>query len=203
MSKKARIIAISACGLALLALLGYSLERTAWLFSLFEARYELAVAAAVVVELAAVALLIGGATLAQLDGQAQAWANRALGAVLSVQALANLSAGYLRGGERTLGEFGGAGWRWWASYAVAAALWLTTNLAVPALILCLSKLLERLVVAVAVRAPQKVDAPLSAHTCVKCGASVKTQQAAAASARWGCDACKRIPTNGHTKELVV
>lgn len=204
MTRRTLTVAIAACGLALLALLGYSLERTAWLFSLFEARYELALAAAVVVELAAVALLIGGATLAQLDAHALAWANRALGAVLSVQALANLSAGYLRGGERTLGEFGGEGWRWWASYAVAAALWLTTNLAVPALILCLSKLLERLVAA-AVRAPANVDAPLApkaTHACPQCAAPL-SQPAYAAAVRYGqCAACK-VKANGYHKETTV
>lgn len=124
--------------LALVALLAYSLERTAWLFGLFEESHGLAIAAAVVVELAAVALLAGAGALAEMNAAARAWANRALLAVLSVQALANLSAGYLRGGQRTLAAFGDG----WAAYAVAAALWLVTNLAVPGLILCLSKLLE-------------------------------------------------------------
>lgn len=196
MSRRTLIIGIGACALALLALLAYSLERTAWLFSLFEQRYELAIAAAVVVELAAVALLIGGATLATIDATAQAWANRALAAVLSVQALANLSAGFLRGGARTLGAFEGDGWRWYAGYAVASALWLTTNLAVPVLILCLSKLLERLVGAWGAQAsrtdahPHKSDAPLPLFACRKCGAPMDTQPQAAASARWGCAACK-------------
>jgi hypothetical protein len=125
---------------ALLLLLAYSLERTVWLFGLFEQDQNLAIAAAIVVELAAVALLAGAGTIASLDGQAKAWANRALLAVLSVQALANLSAGYLRGGHKTLWTLGGD----WAAYAVALVLWLVANLAVPGLILCLSKLLERM-----------------------------------------------------------
>jgi hypothetical protein len=131
--------------LALLCLLGYSLERTGWLFSLFEEDEYLPWAAAVVVELAAVALLVGAGALQHIE--ARAWANRALGVVLSVQALANLSAGYLRGDWATLGRFGEG----WAAYAVMATLWLTTNLAVPALVLFLSKLLERLIAALVVQ----------------------------------------------------
>lgn len=154
MSKRPLIIAATVTALALAALLAYSLERTSWLFGLFEASPPLAVAAAVVVELAAVALLCGAGALASMDVSARAWANRALLAVLSVQALANLSAGYLRGGHRTLAAFGDG----WAAYAVAAALWLVTNLAVPGLILCLSKLLERLLSHIAA-APAAVSTP--------------------------------------------
>jgi methylphosphotriester-DNA--protein-cysteine methyltransferase len=138
-------IAIAINLLALIALLGYSLERTAWLFQLFEADQTLPVVAAVVVELAAISLLVGAGAIAQLDAKARAWSNRALGAVLSVQALANLSAGYLRGGHATLALFQGEAPD--ATYAVAAALWLSVNLAVPALIFFLSKLLERLIAA--------------------------------------------------------
>lgn len=146
-----RRLAIALTVLALLALLGYSLERSAWLFGLFERWSALAIAAAVVVELAAVALIVGAGALAHIDPSARAWANRALVAVLSVQALANLSAGYLRGGAATLVLFG-VGSR--AAYVVAAVLWLVTNLAVPALVLCLSKLLERLLSAPAASAAQ-------------------------------------------------
>jgi hypothetical protein len=147
LQKKPLQVAIGATVLALLLLLGYSLERTVWLFALFEERAELAIAAAIVVELAAVALLAGAGIIAGMDVQAKAWANRALAAVLSVQALANLSAGYLRGGQRTRALWSVEG-DWFgyavAAYTVAAALWLVTNLAVPALILCLSKLLEQM-----------------------------------------------------------
>jgi hypothetical protein len=145
MNRKILTIAISVNLLALIALLGYSLERTAWLFQLFESDTTLPTVAAVVVELAAVALLVGAGAIAQLDTKARAWSNRALGAVLSVQALANLSAGYLRGGHATLALFQGGNSD--ATYAVAAALWLSVNLAVPALIFFLSKLLERLIAA--------------------------------------------------------
>lgn len=145
MNRKILIGAILINALALVALLGYSIERTAWLFDLFEDWTPAARAAAVVVELAAVALLVGAGALAHLDEAARAWANRALVAVLSVQALANLSAGYLRGGRETLALFAGSNEL--ASYAVAATLWFAVNLAVPGLILCLSKLLERLIAA--------------------------------------------------------
>lgn len=144
MSKKLLTIAIAAVSLALICLLLYSIERTAWLFDQFETWTEAAYAAAIVVELAAVALIVGASALAHLDKSARAWANRALLAVLSVGALANLSAGYLRGGAAVLDAFGGDT----SAYAVAASLWAVTNLAVPGLILCLSKLLERLIAAV-------------------------------------------------------
>lgn len=150
------LVAILASFLALVALLAYSLERTAWLFTQFEQQQELAYAAAVVVELAAVALIAGSGAIGHLDQTARAWANRALIAVLSTQALANLSAGYLRGGRALLllldPEGGGA------AYAVAAALWLVINLSVPALVLCLSKLLERLLATRAIAAQRTAEA---------------------------------------------
>ncbi len=43
----------------------------------------------------------------------------------------------------------------------------------------------------ALRSPGlRVVSELSAHACRKCGASVDTQQQSAASARWGCAACR-------------
>lgn len=209
-----RKTAIIATALALLALLAYSLERSAWLFGLFEQWSILAVAAAVVVELAAVALIVGAGALAHIDPLTRAWANRALLAVLSVQALANLSAGYLRGGARTLALFGGSER---AAYAVAAALWLVTNLAVPGLILCLSKLLERLIVVPVVSAPVAqsaitISAPevpalpervseIAALTdtaprfaCPRCQAPLKSKQAlGAAVSNKHCPSCKGRP----------
>lgn len=98
MSRRLLTTAIGLTALALAALLAYSLERTAWLFGRFEDWTPAAYAAAGVVELAAVALIVGASALAGLAPAARAWANRALLAVLSVGALANLSAGYLRGG---------------------------------------------------------------------------------------------------------
>jgi len=40
-------------------------------------------------------------------------------------------------------------------------------------------------------APPAQDAPVSAHQCRKCGASVGSQAHAAASVRWGCAQCKQ------------
>ena len=135
-TRKQAYISIGAIAISLVSLLWYSLERTAWLFERFENDAPRAMAAAVVVELAAVALLAGAGAL---DAKSRPWANRALLAILSVQALGNLSAGYLHGGRLTLALFGDG----WAAYAVAATLWLVANLAVPGLVLCLSKLLEQ------------------------------------------------------------
>lgn len=140
MSKRIRVwIGLVALAIALLCLLAYSLERTAWLFELFEESKENAYAAALVVELAAVALIAGAGAL---DDKSKPWANRALMAILSVQALGNLSAGYLKGGMATLQAFGTG----WPAFAVAATLWLVANMAVPWLVFCLSKLMEQLIV---------------------------------------------------------
>ena len=140
-------VGIIGISIALILLLIYSFERTSWLFGLFEKWQIAAYAAAGVVEVAAVALLIGAAAWGQLNKEQKLWASIALQVVLSIQALANLTAGYLHGGVGTLQTLqtaeSGAGY--WAAYVVAAALWLVVNLAVPTLILCLSKLLEGLI----------------------------------------------------------
>lgn len=146
-SRQAILIGIGGISIALVCLLIYSFERTSWIFGLFEAWNYAAYAAAGVVEVAAVALLIGAAAWGQLDKERRLWASIALQVVLSIQALANLTAGYLHGGSATLNllktDSTGAGY--WAAYVVASALWLVVNLAVPMLILCLSKLLEGLI----------------------------------------------------------
>ena len=51
MNRKSLIASVVVTALALLALLAYSLERTAWLFGLFEKSEDLAFTAAIVVEL--------------------------------------------------------------------------------------------------------------------------------------------------------
>lgn len=146
-SRQAILMGIIGISIALVCLLVYSFERTSWIFGLFEAWEYAAYAAAGVVEVAAVALLIGAAAWGQLDKERRLWASIALQVVLSIQALANLTAGYLHGGYATLNllrtDRQGAGY--WAAYVVASALWLVVNLAVPMLILCLSKLLEGLI----------------------------------------------------------
>jgi hypothetical protein len=146
MNKRILWAAIAVNALALAGLLVYSLERSIWLFSLYEEWSTPAIAAAAVIEVAAVALIISAGALELLDPAARAWSNRALGAILSVQALANLTAGYLRGGRQALALFGPDDL---AAYSVGAVLWLVTNLAVPVLVLSLSKLLERLIAAAA------------------------------------------------------
>lgn len=148
-----RRIPIIATLAALLGLLAYSLERTIWLFQRFEVAAEPAIVAAVVVELAAVALIVSSGAL---PPSARPWGNRALVAVLSVQALANLSAGYLRGGRATLALFGGPDDP--SAYAVASVLWLVTNLAIPGLTLSLSKLLEHLITGALEALPNRLDA---------------------------------------------
>lgn len=140
-------IGIVGISIALALLLIYSFERTSWLFGLFEQWQVAAYAAAGVVEVAAVALLIGAGAWSQLDKERKLWASIALQVVLSIQALANLTAGYLHGGARTLTllKTTESGYQYAAAYVVASALWLVVNLAVPTLILCLSKLLEGLI----------------------------------------------------------
>ncbi len=166
MNKRIRVwIGLVAIAIALLCLLAYSLERTAWLFELFEESKERATAAAIVIELAAVALIAGAGAL---DAVSKPWANRALLAILSVQALGNLSAGYLKGGDKTYAMFGGVG----AAWHVAATLWIVSNLAVPWLVFCLSKLMEQLIMVLGTlprevkEAPARIGAarPVLAHS---------------------------------------
>lgn len=133
-------------GLAILALLIYSLDRTAWLFQLYESGQPHAAAigllAAVVVELAAIALIAGDGLAESLSDDLptqqalRRWAGRGLILVLLVQALANLIAGYLRGGTILLTQLGAG----WAAYVVSAVAWLSVNAAVPALLFMLAKL---------------------------------------------------------------
>lgn len=47
----------------------------------------------------------------------------------------------------------------------------------------------------------RTTAAPSEHVCAQCGASVASQQKAAASVRWGCAACT-VKTNGHRKEEI-
>ena len=207
-----RTIPMIATALALLGLLAYSLERTIWIFGLFEVQHAPAVAAAVVVELSAVALIMSAWSL---PVHARPWGNRALLAVLSVQALANLSAGYLRGGRQSLALFGTPDEP--SAYAVASVLWLVTNLAIPGLTLSLSKLLEQLIKSALVALPERSSAPIEGmvdleapptaqalfqalptldplgYACPHCGAALaKKQQIGAAKRNGYCPACKEV-----------
>lgn len=182
-SRKQVWIGIGAIALALLCLLYYSLERTAWLFELFEESRGRAQSAAIVVELAAVALLAGASVL---DAQSRPWANRALLAILSVQALGNLSAGYLHGGRNTLALFGAGGW---AAYVVAATLWLVSNLAIPGLILCLSKLLEQLLAKLGTIPTEERKTAPALRPALAHSKSVVTERASVAVADGACKYC--------------
>lgn len=181
-------ISIAAIAIALLALLLYSLERTAWLFELFEESGWRAMAAAVVVELSAVALLVG----AGVHEKSKLWANGALVAILSTQVLGNLSAGYLKGWSKTLDLFGHE----WAGVAVAITLWAVANLTVPALVLCLSKLLEQQIALLSglpqTVNPEKPHAPIgAARPALAHHKSENTERASVAIADGECKYCHR------------
>jgi hypothetical protein len=137
---------------ALLALLVYSLDRTSWLLAQYElsqpgtladwlglSPLALGVAAALVIEVGAVAL-VAGDVLALERSKIQRYATAGLAVVLSVQALANLLAGYLRGyaSVRTTLQAHGASAD--AAWYVAGLSWVLSSAAVPALIFILSKL---------------------------------------------------------------
>jgi hypothetical protein len=147
--RTAILVAAIAVGLAIVGLLAVSLDRTAWLFQFYEQGQEhgwwLGLAAAIVVELAAVALIAGDAAVEHLDRKAVAWANRSLVLILGVQWIANLAAGFLRGGTTAIALFGDVAVPFAviggdARYAVASVAWLFTNSAIPGLIFCFAKL---------------------------------------------------------------
>lgn len=138
--------------LALLSLLIYSLDRTSWLLAQYElsqpdtlaawlglSPLALGVAAALVIEVGAVAL-VAGDVLAIHHSAIKRYATAGLAVVLSVQALANLLAGFLRGWATVDGALAAhdvsAGIAWW----VAGLSWVLSSAAVPALIFILSKL---------------------------------------------------------------
>lgn len=155
--RKALVIITAAIGVALIALLAYSIERSAWLLSLYEAVAvegkdtsgpALAMAAALVAELGAIALIVGEAAIGLVGNKDTAkrlarWAGFGLLLVLSLQSVAGLVAGYTRGGDRMLAELGSGSDR--ARFWVAAVALLLGNLTVPGLILALSKIAAILV----------------------------------------------------------
>jgi hypothetical protein len=165
MTKRAYIGIAGLILLALLALLVYSLDRTSWLLAQYElsqpgtladwlglSPLALGVAAALVIEVGAVAL-VGGDVLALERSKIQRYATAGLFVVLAVQALANLLAGYLRGYasvKATLEAHGASGTAaWW----IAGISWVLSSAAVPALIFILSKLAAH-VLRLAMSAPQ-------------------------------------------------
>ena len=138
-------------GAAPLALLAYSIERSAWFLSLYELPTDegkqLALLAALVAEAGAVALIVAEGSLSLIDRRTATsirhWASGGLVVMLALQAVAGLIAGYVRGGARMLDTLGDG--QPTARFAVAAVALLLGNLAVPALILALSKIASLLV----------------------------------------------------------
>lgn len=172
MNRRGAIIIAVVIVVALLALLIYSLDRTSWLLAQYElsqpgtlADYlglsplALGVAAALVIEVGAVAL-VAGDVLALERSKIQRYATAGLAVVLSVQALANLLAGYLRGyaGVRDTLQAHGASAN--AAWYVAGLSWVLSSAAVPALIFILSKLAAH-VVRLAVSVPGSAIAEAS------------------------------------------
>ena len=155
--KKTLLAITTAIGVALVALLVYSVERSAWLLSMYEAVAveggdtsgpALAMAAALVAELGAIALIVGEAAIGLVGNERTArrlarWAGFGLLLVLSLQSVAGLVAGYTRGGDRMLATLGGGNDS--ARFWVAAVALLLGNLVVPGLILSLSKIAAILV----------------------------------------------------------
>jgi len=138
--------------IALLALLIYSLDRTSWLLAQYElsqpdtlaaalglAPLTLGVAAALVIEVGAVAL-VAGDVLALAHTEIKRYATVGLIVVLAVQALANLLAGFLRGYQAVLDTLVAHGANDSVAHGVAGFAWVLSSSAVPALIFVLSKL---------------------------------------------------------------
>lgn len=123
-------------GLAILALMAYSLDRTSWLFGVFESGRAGAsmygLLAAIVIEVAAVALIVGDATIGSR------WAGWGLATILATQGVANFIAGYVRGANEMLRSIGPGEQK--SVFAIAAVALALTNFAVPFLIFVLSKL---------------------------------------------------------------
>lgn len=160
--------------LALLALLLYSLDRTSWLLAQYEvdtpgtlaewiglSPLALGVAAALVIEVGAVAL-VAGDVLALERSAIKRYATAGLAVVLSVQALANLLAGFLRGYASVQATLVASGVEQPTARAVAGLSWVLSSAAVPALIFILSKLAAH-VVRLALSAPQIAVPATSDH----------------------------------------
>lgn len=165
MTRRGAIIIAVTIVLALLALLVYSLDRTSWLLAQYElaqpgtlaewiglSPLALGVAAALVIEVGAVAL-VAGDVLALERSAIKRYATAGLAVVLSVQALANLLAGFLRGYASVQATLVASGVQQPTAQAVAGLSWVLSSAAVPALIFILSKLAAH-VVRLALSAPQ-------------------------------------------------
>ena len=141
--------------MATLALMLYSLDRTAWIFMLYETGRPnaqlLGYIAAVVMELAVVGLIAseGAADALPIDAESRrvlrSWAARGLVMVLATQAVANLVVGFLRGAaalrEALLAAGPDEGWQY---HALGGVIWLLANGLIPALIFGFSKMQARI-----------------------------------------------------------
>lgn len=139
--------------LAIAILLIYSLDRTAWLFQIYETGRGdwglwIGFAAAVVIEVVAVALIASDSAATALwpteRQQVRHWAVSGLIGILVTQLAANLFAGYLRGWQTTMDALDG-GAMFSAAWLISGFLWLLTNSAIPALIFILSMIEAQIV----------------------------------------------------------
>ena len=157
MTRRALITIAVLIFIALLALLIYSLDRTSWLLAQYElsqpltladwlglSPLALGVAAALVIEVGAIAL-VAGDVLALERSAIKRYATAGLAVVLSVQALANLLAGFLRGYASVQTTLAAHGASAEVAGRVAWLSWVLSSAAVPALIFILSKLAAHVV----------------------------------------------------------
>jgi hypothetical protein len=171
-SRTALWIIVVTIGAAILALLGYSLDRTSWLFRLYETGQahasELGLAAAIVVELACVGLIAGESVAALLPDEptrkaVRVWASWGLVSLLSVQVIANLLAGYLRGTAALSDELAAVRINTGLLYsAISGITWFAANSLIPFLIFGLAKMEAYIIrLLIVTPAPQTSSKPIS------------------------------------------
>lgn len=128
--------------ISIVALLIFSLDRTSWLFAIFETGRDngemLGKVAAIVVELAAVALITSKIVINKQDHLREyRYIVFGLVVVLGVQTIGNLIAGWIRGSKPIHALFSEGNF----TGIVAAVTWLVVNACIPILIYILSELL--------------------------------------------------------------
>lgn len=159
LSKQALWGMIAGIGAAILVLMVFSLDRTAWALSLFETgrqlQHERALAGSIVIELAVIAFIIArSVNVAEIRHLAII----GLCATLFVQTLANLWGGWVYGWEATRATLPASE----AAFAVSAAAWLSINALIPGGIFLLSEI-EALLVRylIATYAEERTSAPVA------------------------------------------
>lgn len=164
MSKKTILIAsIAGLLISIIALLIFSLDRTSWLFAIFETGRSngefLGRVAAIVVELAAVALITSKIVISKQDHPKEyRYIVLGLVVVLGVQSIGNLIAGWVRGAKPIHELFIENSF----TVAVATITWAVVNACVPILIYILSELL-----AYVIRLLLEYDRPVDLPTVVQ------------------------------------